>query len=143
MFDFITFDFLTFVLCDYRCPHCRHSLRFRWVKTREIVPVPWERGMIATYHEVCPVCEGAIKVSWHLAVFHEWLWAKRLAPGIAIWIVAMLINFPPLMMAAGTVVLLVGLVAIVYYMVVDRWQRPYYNPFEVEKIQYKPGVNPE
>lgn len=124
------FDLLTFLLSDYRCPHCLHSLRFRWLKSKDIPVTPWKNGMVTTSHEVCPFCDGTIKSDWHPAVIDDWMWGKRLAPGILIWIVAIIMNFHPVMMMVGTVALLMGFVTLLHYMVTERWQRPYYVKFE-------------
>lgn len=131
MLDLLTFDLLTFVLADYRCPHCLHSLRFRLVKSKDIPTTPWKDGVIATYCEVCPICDGQIKSDWHPAILDDWMWGKRLAPGILIWIVAMIMDFHPGLMMIGTVILLIGFVTILHYMISERWRRPYYVTFDV------------
>jgi hypothetical protein len=125
------FDPLTFILSDYRCPHCLHSLRFRWVKSREIPVTPWRDSMTTTSCETCPVCGETIKSDWHPALIDDWMWGKRLAPGILIWIVAMLTGWHPIMLMAGTLALMIGFIMVVVYMVAERWQRPYYTKFEV------------
>lgn len=124
-------DLLTFVLSDYRCPHCLNSLRLRWVKSQDMPATPWKEGVIATSHQVCPICDGKIKTDWHPAIVDDWLWGKRLAPGLVLWIVAIVMDFHPIMMIAGTVVLLIGFATVIYYMVSERWQRPYYVKFEL------------
>jgi hypothetical protein len=58
------------------------------------------------------------------------MWGKRLAPGIVVWIVAIIMNFHPVVMMIGTVFLLIGFAAVVYYMVAERWRRPYYVEFK-------------
>ena len=124
------FDLLTFALSDYRCPHCLHSLRFRFVRSKDIPMTLWKDGITTTSHGICPVCEGKIKADWHPAVIDDWMWGKRLAPGLLVWIVAIAMNFHPVAMMIGTVFLLIGFAAVLHYMVSERWQRPYYEKFE-------------
>lgn len=123
-------DLLTFVLSDYRCPHCGCSLRFRWVRRKEIPITPWKNGTLTTSYEICPACNGKIKSAAHPAVIDDGLWARWLIPGIVIWVAAMMMHFQPVMMMVGTFALLMGCVALVYYMVAARWRRPYYVKFE-------------
>lgn len=124
-------DLLTFVLSDHRCPHCMHSLRFRLVRSKDTPATRWRAGVVATSYEVCPLCDGKIKSDWHPAVIDDWMWGKRLAPGLLLWIVAIVMNFHPVMMMVGTVVLLIGLAAVLHYMVAERWRRPYYVKFDI------------
>ena len=119
-------DLLTFALADYRCPHCLHSLRFRLIKTKAIPHRPWKNGMIATHCEICPICNGEIKADWHPAIVDDWMWGKRLAPGILIWIAAIIMDFHPIIMMIGTATLLIGLASVLHYMISERWRRPYY-----------------
>ncbi len=87
--------------------------------------------MTTTSCETCPVCGETIKSDWHPALIDDWMWGKRLAPGILIWIVAMLTGWHPIMLMAGTLALMIGFIMVVVYMVAERWQRPYYTKFEV------------
>lgn len=135
------FDLFTFILSDYRCPHCGSSLRFRRVKSIRIPLTRWKDDVTTSSYEVCPACAGKIKSDWHPAIIDDWLWMKRLAPGILIWIVALFMDFHPVAMMLGTVVLLAGFVAVLYYTVAERWQRPYYVLFDPlsEEVQPAPG----
>jgi hypothetical protein len=122
-------DLLAFLLEDHRCPYCRASLRFRLVRTVDIEDAGASDAV--TSHEVCPCCGGAILLREHAAVVDDWLWAKHLAPGLVLWIVALLTGLPPLLTIAGTLLMAIGLLLILHYMVTERLGRRRFREFEL------------
>ena len=122
-------DLLSFLLEDHRCPHCHASLRFRFVKTVDIEGAGSFDRLSA--HEVCPCCGAAILLREHAAVINDWLWAKRLAPGLALWILALFTGLPPLLTITGTALLAIGLLLVLHYMVKERLGRRRFREFEL------------
>ncbi len=122
-------DLLSFLLEDHRCPHCRASLRFRFVKTVDLEGAG--RFDQVSSHEVCPCCGAAIRLREHAAVINDWLWAKRLAPGLALWILALFTGLPPLLTISGTVLMAIGLLLVLHYMVTERLGRRRFREFKL------------
>lgn len=42
----------------------------------------------------------------------------------------MILDFQPVLMMTGTLFLLIGFATIVYFMIAERWRRPYYVAFD-------------
>jgi hypothetical protein len=120
-------DLLTFLLSDHRCPHCTRSLRWRWLRYQEVLRYSEARGEWRDEVLVCPGCQGWLRNEWHPAVLNDWLWGRWLAPGLAVWIISMLLGFHPVGMALGTLLLLAGLAGVLVYMVRARWRYPVYT----------------
>jgi hypothetical protein len=128
-------DVLEFLLSDYRCPHCLSSLRFRWLKSTEIPMIRWKNGVLVDSHELCPVCAGKIKADSHPAVIDDWMWGKRLSPGIVVWVVAMIMDFHPVLMMIGTFLLFAGFFLVLRYTLLELWRRPRYVKFDPAEFE--------
>ncbi|MBK7017924.1 MAG: hypothetical protein IPH39_20850 [Sulfuritalea sp.] len=122
-------DLLSFLLEDHRCPHCRTSLRLRYVKTVDIAGA--RDSDPVSSHEVCPRCGAAILLREHAAVMNDWLWGKRLAPGLAVWVLALFTGLPPLLTITGTALLAIGLLLVLHYMVTERLGRRRFREFKL------------
>ena len=115
---------------DHRCPHCRQSLRWRWVRTVDVPGKSWlERG---SSHEVCPRCGGAIVDTPHPAMADDWLWARWLMPAVALEILALLLPSQGWLFVAGGAAAVVGGIVIVIYTVRERLRWVRYRKFERE-----------
>ncbi len=109
-------------LVDFRCPHCRTSLRFRRVQE-----LPASTGSPA-FLCACPVCGAAVVARQHPAFPDNWRWMRFVAPGIATAAVAIFVPSAGWLAPVGLALLGFGLLALVVYMVRQRWGWQCYGP---------------
>ncbi|MDP2227450.1 MAG: hypothetical protein Q8J78_08250 [Moraxellaceae bacterium] len=98
---------------NYRCPHCDTSLRFRRVPRTG-------NGDIRR----CPVCEG--EVIWQMppARRDNWLWSRFQALGLVVLVIAVILDFHPPTLLAGTALYVAGFVVLLGYVIREnlRWR---------------------
>lgn len=110
-------------LLDFSCPYCKVSLRFRRLLANDADPLSNDAPRL------CPACRGEVREHRHPALADNWRWSRFTLPGVLGC--AMCILFPSLAgllpMAVGA--MLLGLLALIVYMVWARWGwRQYRKP---------------
>jgi len=100
-------------LTDLGCPHCGASLRLRRVRQLE------ESGPDRPY--VCPVCEGTLVERRHPAIANNWLWSRFYLPGVLLCALGIFVPSLGWMLPFAVAVLGVGVLAMLVYIVRERW----------------------
>lgn len=98
-------------LMDFRCPHCAASLRLRRVPRQ-----PGPDG-----HLVCPLCAGGLVERRHPAIANNWLWSRFYLPGVLLCALGIFLPSLAWLLPFAVVVLLLGFVALLVYVVRERW----------------------
>lgn len=113
-------------LVDFQCPRCHSSLRFRRVHE-----LPGSTGS-PNFLCACPECDGAIILRQHKAFPDDWRWMLFIAPGLLICTLAIFVQRLAFAIPIGVAFLLVGLLALIVYMISERWNwRCYVLPEEI------------
>ncbi len=111
-------------LMDFRCPHCRTSLRFRRVRPS---PDADPKALITPYR--CPVCEAALREQRHPALANNWLWSRFYLPGVLLCALGIFVPSLGWLLPMAVAALGLGLAALVVYMVRERWGWKRYLPY--------------
>ncbi len=102
-------------LVDFRCPRCAVSLRFRRV---EPDPTATDRSCWLC---VCPYCHGRLVARRHPAFADNWRWMVFILPGVLCSAVGVFVPSAGWLLPWALGLLALGLVALVGYMVWQRW----------------------
>lgn len=108
-------------LMDFRCPHCEASLRFRRVRQAATPP-----GGNAPY--LCPLCAGTLVERRHPALANNWLWSRFYLPGVLLTALGIFVPSLGWLLPVAVAALALGLLALVVYMVRQRWGWRRYGP---------------
>lgn len=123
-------------LVSFDCPRCAASLRFRRV---DEAPAS---GAWLGFLRVCPACGGTILLRHHAAFADDWRWMRFVMPGV---LAAALGTFAPgfgWLVPVALALLAAGLVAVVAYMLWQRWNwRTYVLPPESPGADAGDGVD--
>lgn len=103
-------------LLDCRCPHCAVSLRFRWLRRRPFPGLPPGHEPYA-----CPACQGPLFERRHPALADNWRWSRFYLPGVALCALGIFVPSLGGLLPLAVAVLGLGLVALLVYMVRERW----------------------
>lgn len=114
-------------LMDFRCPHCQASLRFRWVR-----PAPPDPAWGRDPPYLCPACAGRLVERRHPAIADNWLWSRFYLPGVLLCALGIFVPALAWLLPYALVVLGGGLVALVVYMLRERWGWKRYGPWPAE-----------
>ncbi len=103
-------------LMDFRCPHCGVSLRFRRVPR-----LSSPDALAPNAVHVCSLCNGNLIERQHPAIANNWLWSRFYLPGVILSAIG--IFFPSLgwLLPFALGALAFGFLALVTYMVRERW----------------------
>jgi hypothetical protein len=76
----------------------------------------------------CPFCNGVIVQRWHPALFNNWLWSRFYMPGVILTALGIFIPSLGWLLPFAVAALYLGLIALVVYMVRERWGWKRYVP---------------
>ena len=124
-------------LVNFGCPRCQASLRFRRVEE-----LPASRGS-PNFLCACPECQGSIILRQHPAFPDNWRWMSFMGPGILGCSLGILFPAAAWLLPWALVLLVAGLLAIVVYMIWQRWGwQCYVLPTEDAEPVLAPEVDP-
>lgn len=101
-------------LMDFRCPQCGQSLRWRRVPMRDDVE-------IGSAPYVCPLCQVALFERRHPAVANNWLWSRFYLPGVLLCALGIFVPTLGWLLPFAVGALGLGLLALLVYMIRERW----------------------
>lgn len=102
-------------LVSYRCPRCQASLRFRRVP--ELSASTGSPDFLCA----CPECHGSIILRQHLAFPDNWRWMRFILPGVLCCAIGIFFPSVAWLLPWSVALLGIGLVALVIYMIWQRW----------------------
>lgn len=108
-------------LMDFNCPHCQQSLRWRRVTQ---MAKDHQYGPEMPY--LCPLCAGKIVRHRHPAISNNWLWSRFYLPGVFLCTLGIFVPALGWILPFAVGTLLLGLLAMVIYIVRERWGWKHY-----------------